>query len=68
MCSLQAVWLNIEMAFGWLFLGELIAKLITYGNAVYWRKASNRFDMLVTLGVVITQVRAATNNSAVRLS
>ncbi|GAQ81992.1 hypothetical protein KFL_000970180 [Klebsormidium nitens] len=54
--KLQAVWLNIEMAFGWLFLVELAAKLLAHGTANYWRKGSNRFDMLVTLGVVATQL------------
>jgi hypothetical protein len=53
------VWLNIEMVFGWLFAVELVAKVLAFGAVNYWRKGPNRFDCLVTIGVVITQVGAA---------
>jgi hypothetical protein len=53
------VWLNIEMVFGWLFAVELVAKVLTFGAVNYWRKGPNRFDCLVTIGAVVTQVGVA---------
>ncbi|GAQ77572.1 calcium channel-related [Klebsormidium nitens] len=53
---LQAQWLRIEMGFGLLYLAEMLAKIMAEGARHYWRTAANKFDCLVTLGIVVTQV------------
>lgn len=53
---LQALWLKIEMLFGLLYLAELLVKVMAEGARHYWRSAANKFDCLVTMGIVITQV------------
>lgn len=53
---LQSQWLRIEMGFGLLYLAEMLAKIMAEGARHYWRTAANKFDCLVTLGIVVTQV------------
>lgn len=51
--------MRIEMGFGLLYIAEMLAKIMAEGARHYWRTAANKFDCLVTLGIVVTQVTPA---------
>ncbi|GAA0151477.1 ion channel [Lithospermum erythrorhizon] len=62
--SEQNIWQEVEFAFGWIYVLEMVLKVYTYGFANYWKDGHNRFDFLVTWIIVIgeTTTFAAPNS------
>ncbi|CAM6101096.1 unnamed protein product [Calypogeia fissa] len=54
----QKVWQEVELSFGWIYLVELVLKVLVYGFNNYWRSGANRFDFFITWIIVIGETLA----------
>ncbi|KDO28315.1 hypothetical protein SPRG_06365 [Saprolegnia parasitica CBS 223.65] len=52
------VWERIESIFSFVYLLEMLLKIVVDGRAVYWSSMKNRFDCLITVAVVAVDVYA----------
>jgi len=53
--SSQGTWQYIEFALGWLYVVEMLLKVVVYGFHNYWRSSQNRFDFVITVTVVVAE-------------
>jgi two pore calcium channel protein len=63
----QRTWQYIEFALGWLYVVEMLLKVVVYGFHNYWRSAQNRFDFIITVTVVIAETLTNTLPSKINL-
>jgi hypothetical protein len=40
---------------GWLYVVEMVLKVVAYGFHNYWRSDQNRFDFVITVTVVVVE-------------
>ncbi|OQR84844.1 hypothetical protein ACHHYP_12634 [Achlya hypogyna] len=52
------VWERVETVFSFIYLLEMLLKIIVEGRAVYWSSMKNKFDCIITLAVVAVDVYA----------
>ncbi|OQR95878.1 Cullin-associated NEDD8-dissociated protein, partial [Thraustotheca clavata] len=52
------IWERIESIFSFIYLLEMLLKIIVQGRAVYWSSMKNRFDCVITLAVVSVDIWA----------
>ncbi|EQC40668.1 hypothetical protein SDRG_01746 [Saprolegnia diclina VS20] len=52
------VWERIESIFSFVYLLEMLLKIVVDGRAVYWSSMKNRFDCLITVAVVAVDIYA----------
>ncbi|CAM6046974.1 unnamed protein product [Sphagnum compactum] len=53
--SSQYIWQDVELALGWLYVVEMVLKVVAYGFHNYWRSDQNRFDFVITVTVVVVE-------------
>jgi two pore calcium channel protein len=51
----QKSWQYVEFALGWLYVVEMVLKVVVYGFNNYWRSAQNRFDFVITVTIVVAE-------------
>ncbi|KAF0689988.1 Aste57867_18632 [Aphanomyces stellatus] len=52
------MWERVELVFSVVYLVELLLKVVVHGMTKYWRSMKNRFDCVITLGILAVDVYA----------
>ncbi|KAG0562969.1 hypothetical protein KC19_9G186300 [Ceratodon purpureus] len=56
--SSQRFWQDIEFFLGWLYVVEMLLKVLVYGFNNYWRSLQNQFDFIITVTIVVAETAA----------